>query len=114
MHFSTSTLISSLLLLATSAQAFNLYFYLGTECNGEETAVITDFSTADVCSTMDLTTGNAESLIIEKQDTDADGAEIAFYGSTNCDTSGQVIVLDDNGCVDYSGLDAMSYVVETP
>lgn len=42
------------------------------------------------------------------------GTEIAFYGSNNCDTSGQVIVLDDNGCVDYSGLDAMSYVIETP
>ena len=41
---------TALFLLATTANAYNLYFYLGSECNGEETAVVTDFSTPDVCS----------------------------------------------------------------
>lgn len=49
MHFSTSTIVSSLLLLVTSSQAFTLTFYLGTECNGEETATY-EISTPDMCS----------------------------------------------------------------
>lgn len=40
--------------------------------------------------------------------------ELAFYSSTDCDTSASPVIFTTEGCVDYSGLEGMSYVIEAP
>ena len=52
-------------------------------------------------------------MLIQKQDSDLEDAEIAFYADSAYDTSLEPIVFNNNGCVSLE-LGVMSYVAEMP
>ncbi|KAK5123214.1 hypothetical protein LTR85_003413 [Meristemomyces frigidus] len=106
--------LAGALLLAGYASAYKLTFWNGEQCTGEETYSISDVVDVDVCYTSGMEVGNAKSIEITKEDNDPSGSMFAFYssGSTADCTSGELIMIANNGCADYELLGAKSYILE--
>ncbi|KAJ5651276.1 uncharacterized protein N7484_004999 [Penicillium longicatenatum] len=99
------------LLLLSTANAYTLTFYVGSECNSEELEVVNNVG--GTCLSTGLSGTNAQSVEVTKEDSDSDNQEIAFHQSDDC--TGQTLTLTESGCVniDTAGLVANSYRVDT-
>ncbi|KAM0713966.1 hypothetical protein Q7P37_010929 [Cladosporium fusiforme] len=103
-----SRIAESLVLFACTANAFNLYFYSGSQCNGGQTGDLQDITNVNVCSTEGLSEGQVESVLVQSDGVEL--PEVVFYDDESC--NGQEVFRTRNGgCVDIVGFGVKSFAL---